>query len=376
MTNKRRSKGDGSIYKRASDGRWVCSLDLGWHLGKRNRPTEYFDTEREAKARLREMIRARDRNATVRPAHTTLKDFIAIWLEQVVKPNRATNTYSYYEALTRLYILPKLGRTPLGKLSATDIREWQAALLDEGVTGKNVKLANYALRTILRQAIKEELIETNAALLVDPPRTERFEARPLEEDEVVTFLKAIQGKRHELVFLTAIGTGLRIGELLGLRWEDIDTERRFIHVRGALHRVVGGQLQYKSTKNVTSKATIAIPRFVADALHAHKKSYLEAEDKPASNFVFATNRTGAPPYPTTILRALREITEATKLPPIRFHDLRHTYGSMLLDMDVDLKAVSDMLRHRDIATTANTYGHTYRSKKQASAAKLDERFGS
>jgi len=230
------------------------------------------------------------------------------------------------------------------------------------------------LRRALGQAERWGLVARNWARLVSPPRVARHEVRPYSPAEVRALLEAVPGNRLEALFVLTVATGLRVGEVLGLAWADVDLERGALSVRRCLQRVEG-RLQLLERKSERSRRTIALPRVAAESLWEHRRRQLEErlaagplwED---SGLVFTTP-TGGPIESRSVARRWRALCHRHGLRPLRFHDLRHTAASLLLAQGVQLRAVMDVLGHSCISVTMDTYAHVMPELLREAADRMD-----
>jgi len=238
------------------------------------------------------------------------------------------------------------------------------------------------LRAALNKALKWGLVHRNAAALSDPPRHTRRKGRFLEPEQAERLLSAAEGHKDEALFVLALMLGMREGELLGLHWSDVDLDGRQLHVRHALKhvRTLGQRGAFKLDDTKTDEVwTVPLPDVVVAALRSHRKwqSAAKLAAKPGrwrdTDYVF-TSITGRPQYASTIGYHFRRLLNAAGLLPMRFHDLRHSCGSLSLARGVDMKVIQELLGHRDIRTTMNVYAHVLKSVRRQSAEVMDALF--
>jgi integrase len=203
-------------------------------------------------------------------------------------------------------------------------------------------------------------VHRNAAALADAPRAVRHEIRALTSDEARSFIEAVTGQRHEALYLLTVTLGLRRGEVLGLKWADLDFDARTVHVRGGLQRV-GGKLQLSEPKTKRSRRSLPMLDFVAKALRAHRTRQLQERLTAGSTwrdtgYVFTT-RIGTPVDPANLLDDFKRVLVRANLPHMRFHDLRHGAASLLLALNVHPRIVMELLGHSQISLTMDTYSH-------------------
>lgn len=341
---KRRGQGEGTLYQRP-DGKWMAQLDLGWRDGKRVRRSLYAPTRREVVEKLKSARRAIDAGLTPTSDRMTVAAYLADWLDAT----RATvrpSTWQRYRGMVRTHHVPHLGRVPLSKLTPGDV---ERMLRDMAGSPRTRHHARAVLRTALGRAVAHGLILRNPAALAAPPRVEHREVESWDAAQVRTFLESVRGHRLEALFTIAVVTGLRQGELLGLRWSDIDLATGTLTVRHALQRV-NGRLELVETKTPRSRRTIPLPELALRALRT-------AQDGPMIGTHLFTTPSGSPLYGTAVYRDFLDATDAAGLPRIRFHSLRHTAASLLLAQGTHPRVVMEMLGHSTIALTMNTYSH-------------------
>jgi integrase len=307
----------------------------------------------------------------------TLGAFLEDWLTDVVRLSVRPRTYVSYRYVVRLHLAPGLGQRPLAALSPADV---QAFLNQKAASGLSPRTVAY-LRGVLRQALghaeRMELVGRNVARLARPPRIPHRPVSPLTMEQARTFLDAIRGDRLEALYLVALGCGLRQGEILGLRWPDVDLDVGTLTVRHALARIEG-KLTLVEPKSATSRRVVPLPMFVRDALLAHRLRQAQ-EHLPLrpelpdlfAHLVFSTTL-GTPLDGISVTRRFQRILAAAGLPHQRFHDLRHACASLLLAQGVPARVVMETLGHSEISLTLNTYSHVLPSLGREAAARMDE----
>jgi integrase len=279
--------------------------------------------------------------------------------------------------IVRRHVVPALGRHQLAQLSPQDVQGYMKAKQAAGLSARTVLYHRAVLRRALGQALKWGVAARNVATLVDPPRVERHEVEPLDVEQANTFLNSVRGHRLEALFTVALALGLRQGEALGLRWEDVDLDRAVLHVRKQVQRIEG-KLTLVEPKTAKSRRSVALPTFAVDALRAHKVRQLE-ERLLAGNrwqdwgLVFPS-ATGTPMDASNLIGQYHRLLERAGLPRRRFHDLRHTCATLLLIQGEDLRVVMEVLGHSQISLTANTYQHVAQSLKRGAADRMQALF--
>jgi integrase len=358
MTAARRGRDEGSIYQRA-DGRWVGMVS--WMAGgKRRRRAVYGDTKREATRKLKIVQRSIADGQTVTNDRETLSAFLARWLRDSAAPTIRPSTLISYRSLIRTHVDPAIGSIRLSQLGPADIQRFLNGRTELGLSPRRVQYLHAVLRRALGQALRWGLISRNVATLVDPPRVPRAEVRPLTTDQARDLLQAARGDRLEAIYTVALALGLRQGEILGLRWDDVDSEAATVRVQNSLQRL-GPGWELVEPKSARSRRTIAMPAIVTTALRAHRTRQLQERVWAGSRwqehgFVF-TSTIGTPLNGSTVTHRFQVLLEAAGLPRQRFHDLRHACATLLLAQGVSARVVMETLGHSQIALTMNTYSH-------------------
>jgi integrase len=371
--SKRRGKGEGSITQ-LPDGRWQARIDLGYVNGKRKRKSIYGKTREEVAKKLTRALADHQRGLPLPDERLTVEQFLHRWLEEVACPSVRPRTYASYAQLVRLHLVPGLGRTRLARLRPEDVQAFLNRKLQEGLSPRTVQYLHAVLRRALGQAEKWGLVARNVARLVDPPKVARPEVRPLTAEEARRLLDATRGDRLEALYSVAVAVGLRQGEALGLRWQDVDLDRGLLTVRVQLQRI-GGTLQLVEPKSPRSQRTIQLPTVVVQALREHRARQLAERLQAGAawqehGLVFTTS-IGTPLDARNVVRHFHRLLAKAGLPRMPFHVLRHTAASLLLAQGLDLRVVQQVLGHSQIALTANLYAHVMPVLLREAAERMD-----
>jgi integrase len=370
----RRGAGEGNIYRRA-DGRWVARLHLGYAGGRRMRKHYYGVTRREVADKLARAKHDLNRGLPVGlDGRQTLESFLHQWLRDVVKVSVRPSTYTSYELHVRRHIVPELGRVALTKLSAQQVQALLNRKLASGLSPRSVHHLRAVLRRALNQAMRWDLVPRNVATLVDPPRVPAREAPHLTPAQVQQLLTATRGDRLHALFTLTVATGLRQGEALALRWSDLDLEAGTVSVRHTLQRI-DGELRLVEPQSTRGRRTIPVPASVAVELRAHRLRQKEERIWMGSrwqegDFVFTTT-IGTPLDGSNVTHRLQELLARAGLHRIRFHDLRHTAASLMLQQGTPARVVMEILGHSQISLTLNTYSHVIPSLMGDAADRMD-----
>ncbi len=369
MAKKRkRGNGEGSIYRK-TDGRWCAQYSVE-SPGGAKRKTIYGKTRRELAQKLREALSERDAGVEY-DSKITVEEYLGRYLEDAESRLRP-KTFRRYQDLCDCHLILAVGERRLLTLAPDHLRAIYRERLEAGYSARTVGHLHALIKQVLAQAVLEGLIPRSAAEHVKPPRGSKKEIQPLTPGQVRTLLTAATETRYEALYVVAITAGLRRGELLGLTWDDVDFERGTLQVRRTLQQ--GEMLAPKTAK---SRRQIRLTRRAVDALMRHWRNQ-ETERALANGtwtergLVFP-NRTGkATDGDNLCSRHFKPLLQRAGLPPIRFHDLRHTCATLLLSKGVHPKIVSEMLGHATISITLDTYSHVIPGLGDAAASAMDD----
>jgi len=366
----------GRLTKRA-DNRFTVTVTLD---GKRR--FFYGKTQAEARAKADEARARVKAGGPVRDATRTLADWLTEWADTYLAlSDRAASTKELHAGYCRKWIIPTIGHVPLGNLSVNDINRLLLALKDAGRAEATRRNCYTTLRKALDDAVTNGLLAANPAHRIRQPGVVRHEARFLTPEEVARLLNAAQTHRYGVVLRFILGTGLRRGEALALRWVDVELDNEgnpHARLRGSLTRR-NGQLVISGVKTKASRRSIALSPAMVALLRQHKAQQAAERLKAGNRWrdhghVFTTVE-GAPVEPQNVLRTVREAARKAGLPGVTVHSLRHTYATAALLNGVALKVVSANLGHASIQITADIYGHVTDDAARAGAAKVAEALG-
>ncbi len=366
----KRANGEGSIYQRR-DGRWAASLSIG-----RGRRKHFLGHSRgDVGRKLNAALKARDDGAPiVVDERQTLGQFLTRWLADRVEPTARPATVRGYESKIRVHITPALGSVPLVKLTPQRLQSFLNERLKSGLSPRTVHHLRAIVRAALTDAVKWGLVTRNVADLVDPPRVPHQEIRALSPAEAQALLEAVRGNRLEAVYSVALALGLRQGEALGLRWEDVDLDAGTLRVRRSLQRI-GGAFHFVEPKTIRSRRTLALPDVAARALRDQRLRQLQERLAAGPmweehGLVFA-RANGAPLLGSNVTRDFQRLLARAGLRRLRFHDMRHACASLLIAQGVHPRVVMETLGHSQIAITMNLYAHVLPEAQREAAAQMD-----
>lgn len=371
-----RAKGEGSVFQR-KDGRWVAHLTIE---NSKKPYQRYFKTQKEATAHLTKVRHEQQTGILSVGGQITVTDFLDRWLEFKKRTTKPL-TYLSYENAVLIHLQPALGKKRLDKLKPLDLEDFAQTKSNE--VSKNT--ARYSLKILtmaLRQAVRWELVGRNVGEAVTPPKVERKEMKVWTGVECNRFLEFAVLHRNYALYHLEIMSGIRSGEIRGLKWGDVDFARHTITIKRTvidLSKKQGGVVLQESTKTAKSTRTISISEDTIEALRAHKERQNVEKEKAKDywqdmGLVFP-NEVGTPIDKANFRRASIAIMKEAKLPLIRFHDLRHTHASLLAVKGTSIDVVADRLGHEDSSITQGTYTHSYPTQKLAAAMGRDELLG-
>jgi integrase len=286
-------------------------------------------------------------------------------------------TFESYERLVRVHIAPALGRLKLKALSPAHLQGFYRERLDAGLSPRTVQYLHVLLHKALKQALRWGLVPRNVCEAVDPPRVYREEIQPLSPRQALALLEVAREVRLEALYVLAIHCGLRQGELLGLRWEDIDLEARTLQVRRTLTAGKSGPA-FTAPKTAKSRRSVRLTSGAVTALRHHREHQLEERERLAGlwqdhGLVFATE-VGTPLHRSNLTsRSFKPLLKKAGLPhSVRFHDLRHTCATLLLSKGVHPKLVQELLGHSNVSITLDTYSHILPGMGNKAANAMDD----
>lgn len=360
--------GEGSVRsKPRPDGRWearyTAEVDGAW-----KRRSVFGRTKAEAAKQLRSALSARDAGNPLPSAKDTVGPFLEAWLA-ATKANVRPRTFASYSQIVRDHLLPALHSTPLTKLAPQHLQRLYAQLLERGRSPKTVANIHRVMHRALNQAQRWRLVTANVADLVDPPRQRRPEMKALNTEQARQVLEAAHGDDLEALWTVALTTGLRQGELLALRWPDVDLDGGSLRVVASLIRIVGQEPQLAEPKSRRSRRQVELSATAVEALRRHRAN------APSIGFVFA-RPDGRPLAVTTTWKRWQALLGRAKVPAMPFHSARHSAATLLLSRGVHPKIVSEMLGHSTVAITLDVYSHVTPARRRGSWTNCFEAKGS
>jgi integrase len=376
MTRKR-GNNEGSIYPYKKNGKKVGyrGTYTSHTAGGPKRRYVSGKTREEVRRKLAKAMGDRDGGLVFDAGNLTVGKYMDRWLKDVKDPVRQS-THERYGYAINPHITPALGRIKLKDLTPAQVRWFYRDRLDSGLAPATVHKLHVVLHKALKAAVSDGLIHRSPAASLKLPRIIREEINPLNQKEARRLLEAAGGDRLEALYILALNTGMRQGELLALKWEDVDLERNVLRVRRTLSRTDNAYV-VGEPKTKKSRRTIRLTAGAATALEVHLSRQLEGMERMGSLYqpgglVFATT-TGTIINPSNLRnRLFKPLLKHAKLRPIRFHDLRHTCATLLLSKDVNPKVVSEMLGHSSVSITLDIYSHLLPDMQEKAARALED----
>ncbi len=369
----KRASGEG-VIRRRSDGLWEARVTVGRVEGRQVRRSLYGKSQREVLAKMRPLVAQAQRGEAAETANRTVAAFLREWmagLDLRLRPSTAKR----YRDILRVHAIPLIGTVKLARLTPQRVEALLAERRTAGLAPRTVWHLRAVLRSALTDAVRAGEATRNAASLAHPPKVEAYHVEPMTPDRARAILDAVVGTDLEVAVSLALWTGLRQGELLGLRWRDIDLAARRLRVEMTLQYRTR-EFFLEPTKTLKSRRTIGLPAPAAQMLAQRRQQQLEQRllvgpewNSQFDSLVF-TNPFGRPLDGRYLTVRFQKLVERAGLGPIRFHDLRHAAATLMLASGTDLKVVSEVLGHSAIATTANVYAGVLDDLKADAADRL------
>jgi integrase len=359
----------GHIRER-SPGHWAIILDVrDPQTRKRRRKWHAFrGTKKEARIECSRLITEMADATYVEADRTTLNGFLDRWERDWAATNISPKTAERYGELLRTHVRPVLGDKRMQSIRAEDLNRLYSQL-DKKIAPRTIKHVHSLLRRVFAHAVKWGNVKRNVVALVDSPKVPPTEAAVLQTSEIPQMFAALRGREFYPIAVLALGTGMRRGELLALRWQDVDLDAGSLRVERSLEET-GKGLRFKAPKSARGRRTISLSPAVVSELRAHWKAQQEQRlavglgKAPADALVFA-KYDGAAYSPDRVSGDFARATTAAGLPHVTLHTLRHTHASQLIAAGVDILTISRRLGHHSAALTLTVYGHLIGSEDRA-----------
>jgi len=375
----------GHIRKRGK-GSWAIILDLGQdNEGKRRQKWHSVKgTKKDAERELTKLLHTLDSGSYIEPSKLTVSRYLKIWLSDYAAHQVTPKTLERYTGIINDHIGPAIGRHALGKLKPLHIQDlYSRALRDGRLDGKGglsprtVLHMHRILHKALDQAMKWQMLTHNPSDAVQPPKPKHKEMAALDESQVAELLEHFRDSRLYLPVLIAVTTGLRRGEVLAIKWQNVDLGTSRLFVRASLEQTKEA-LRFKKPKTRKSERTVILPAFTVEALQAHRKAQAEYRLKLGPDYqdfdLVCPREDGSPWPPDSLSTLFAARIKKAPVPKIRLHDLRHTHATQLLKQGVHPKIVSERLGHSNISITLDTYSHVLPGMQEDAIAVFDRNF--
>jgi integrase len=382
----KRGQNEGTIRQR-KDGIWEARYSLGRDKEGRQIQKSIYNKERNVVAKkLNLALSLINSGDNVKESKTTLYSWMMEWLDTYKKPYIAETTYeTHYSVIKNCIKDSTLGNMQLVKIKKHHIQELYNKIQDKK---SMLKRLHIILKDSLNEAVENKLLKKNPIGILKSPKADRPDIRIFTIKEQERFIQALDGCNRRVALMLALQTGLRIGELCGLKWSDFDLDKKTITVNRSLKRVKvvfnaktkgnTTQMLERTPKTQSSKRTIPLMDTAIKTLMEHKKEWQIIEMKHKlvwkdENWIFST-LDGGYIEPRNLVRSFKAVLKKANLPDINFHALRHTFVSRLLEAGENIKTISELIGHTDVAFTLNTYAHILHENKQSAVNKIDSLF--
>ena len=345
--------------------------------GKRKQLKRAFKTRREAVQWERETLTSMDKGEFVIPSKSSTADYLSLWLK-AIQPSVRPSSHRRFREVIENHAIPRIGGLQLSKVNPAHIQAFEADLLRSGLSPSTVALDHNVVHRAFEQAVLWRLIVRNPCDGVEPPRPASPEMRTWSPEQARRFVTGTIGHSLEALWLLALTTGMRKGELLAIRWEDVDFERGTLAVRRTLTRGEDGFV-FGEPKTKAGKRAIALPASCVKSLREHRRKQLAARmhlgpEWIDTDLVFERGN-GELLHPNVAVRQFQRLATSLGLPSIRFHDMRHTAATLMLGDGVHPKIVQERLGHSDISMTLNRYSHVTMDMQREAAERMGSILG-
>ena len=373
---KKRANGEGNIRKR-KDGRWEGRFTAGHDpaTGKQIIKSVLGKTQAEVKEKLKKALDDAQKVDFTKSGKYTVGIWMDEWFENVAKIKVRASSHQTYKGYIDNHIKPNIGNIPIEKLTTMDLQKFYRKLLTKGrverieakdqpkgLSAKTVRNINQVISSAMDLAVAQKIIPANPTNACALPKIEHQEMQTIPAEQLQAFLQEAKATGVYEMYYIELATGLRRGELLGLKWQDIDWKNGIIKVRRQVARV-DGQIKEAPLKTKNSYRTVTISQQAIEVLKEQKKKTNDAYVFPSPN--------GGPISPDSVNNMLKRVLERAGIPKVRFHDLRHTCATIALQNGVDIKTVSGMLGHFSAGFTLDTYAHVTTSAQKEAAQTME-----
>lgn len=369
-----------TVWQR-KDGRWETSISLPKLNGKRRKRSVYGRTAEECAEKAQQaaaltLRRASTGSLSLADPRTRIEDYMETWITKLAEKSKLSPlTLRHYRSTLDVHILPTIGKLRLSSLTVDHVQDWVDTLADSGLGASSVHQCRSVLRSALQPLVGRILV-LNPAENVEMPSIKKKQRPYLTIGQAQDLARLIFGHEHEHLWLTMLYSGLRIGEALGLRWQDIDLEARTLTVAVQL-QVIAGEHRLVQPKSEKSRATLPLTSFVVEHLRTQelrqKENRLASGSRWRKSGLVFTSTSGQPLCRETVANRLRAVLRGSDLPRLTAHSLRHSTGSVLCALGVHIKVVQEIMRHANFQLTADTYTHVPSELTREAMDRVDRR---
>jgi len=367
---RRRANQEGTIFYRESRRKWVAEVTLNGR-----RITKYANSQRECRDWIHEMRIKIGKGLTFTGTQVTLEKFAKTWLAGKELSLRS-GTIDQYRQIVEQHILPTIGKMRLQDISPAHLKHLYLAKKEAGEGARTVQMIHAVMYNMLKRAMKEGVLGRNPADAVERPKVEETERRILSEEQARQLVIATMDKRLGTLIYLALITSMREGELLGLKWSDLDWKKGQLHVQRQVQRITGEGLVFVPPKTKAGQRKIKLGQGALERLAAHRseQELLKAAQRERweENDLIFPNNLGRPMGCENMISEFKQLLAENGLPKIRFHDLRHTSISFLLDSGTPVNTVQKRAGHSKASVTTDTYGHSLARAEEEAAERIEE----
>ncbi|MDP8947344.1 MAG: site-specific integrase [Actinomycetota bacterium] len=371
--SKKRGNGEGGITRHKKSSLYMARYTVQSPTGTK-RKTIYGKEREEVAEKLIEALSNRNKGLVFEGEDQTLSAYLDRWLNGSVKGSVKPSTYESYERMIRNHIKPALGHRKVKNLAPDHVQYFYEQKLDAGFASGTVRLMHGILHKALEQAVKWGIIPRNVCKAMTPPKPNPEEIHPLDAEQAKRILEVACGNRLEALYVLAVTAGFRIGELLGLKWEDMDLDAETLHVRRTKSQAKSGPT-FTTPKSGKGRS-IRLTQRAVEALKSHKAVQNAERLKLGylwenNDLVFCTTAGKLLDFRNVATASFKPLLKKAGLPDIRFHDLRHTCATLLLSRGHHPKLVQELMGHASVAMTLDRYSHVLPGMGEQTAAAME-----
>jgi len=376
--SRRRGRGEGCVTWRMRNGKklWYAEISLGYdENGKRKRKTVYGGTKKEVQDKLRDLQNKAVQGALTQTNRIRLGELLDEWVRDARASGKHNEKTSVrYQTVINGHIKPHIAGTAINTITPVHVQRFYTLLKEGGVGGRTCEIAHQVLNSAFRKAVQLRLLPSNPCASVDRPKAKTKEQETWTREQALRFLEAAEGDRLEALYVLALTTGARQGELFGLCWSNFDEgQGRLLIERQASE--VKGKITFTKPKTNAGKRAVALSGFAIEALKAHQEKMTNAKLPTGDKDLIFTDRDGGPLRKSnTVRRSFSPLIEKAKIPRIVFHGIRHTHATLALADGANIKVLSERLGHADVRTTLRVYAHAIPSMQEQEADRIQRLF--